>query len=416
MKSRKPALLGNGLAFARSVTDRRGQKPDPARSPAAPGALTWKPEYEPTEGWRTTSPEAQGMDSTRVAAAIDALRGHNVRSLVVVRNGYVVAEAYSRDVDADAPQDLRSVTKSVVSAAVGIALAERKLSGLDRRVAEFFPELASDPVKSEITVNHLLFMGSGLEWDNDGDRESHRMTRSPDWVRYVLERPSRAKPGTSFHYSNGDAHLLSAVLQKATGMTLYEYASSRLFEPLGIRNALWMSDPQGYTIGAWSLAMPTRDLAKIGLMYLSGGYWGSKPLLPSSWVEHSLRRYVVHRYKDGAEGGYGYFWWLLPYAAGSPDARWKQGAFYAAGSSGQRLYVVPRLRLIVAMTANNAVEADMPDRLLAQIVQAVRSDKPMAEQPASAAVLSGSIGRFKTETERAELAGSNPVATIGAGS
>lgn len=206
MKSRKPALLGNGLAFARSVTDRRGQKPDPARSPAAPGALTWKPEYEPTEGWRTTSPEAQGMDSTRVAAAIDALRGHNVRSLVVVRNGYVVAEAYSRDVDADAPQDLRSVTKSVVSAAVGIALAERKLSGLDRRVAEFFPELASDPVKSEITVNHLLFMGSGLEWDNDGDRESHRMTRSPDWVRYVLERPSRAKPGTSFHYSNGDAH------------------------------------------------------------------------------------------------------------------------------------------------------------------------------------------------------------------
>jgi CubicO group peptidase (beta-lactamase class C family) len=273
----------------------------------------------------------------------------------------MVAEAYNDDAAiAEKPQAIFSITKSVTSALTGIALAEQKLRSIDQRVAEFFPEIADDPLKSEITIRHLLSMTSGLEWSDEADQSSSGMMYSPDWIEYVLSRPAAHQPGSKFNYSNGDAHLLAAVLHKAIGQSLFEYAKPRLFAPLGITNVRWNEDPQGYTIGAWAMALTTRDLAKLGLLYSEDGEWNGAAIIPKAWAKDTLTKRVWLNYADGRQGGYGYMWWLKPLAQGVLAGDTKQyETFYAAGSWGQRIYVVPELQLIIAATAYSA-DVDMP--------------------------------------------------------
>jgi CubicO group peptidase (beta-lactamase class C family) len=350
----------------------------------------------PTEGWSTTTPEAQGMDSAAIADTIQAFRDRDVHSMVIVRNGYLVAEAYYESTDADIPQNVYSVTKSITSALAGIALHERKLASVDLRLAEFFPELAKDPLKSGITIKHLLSMTSGLEWNNESDQSSKDMMYSADWIQHILERPSIHKPGEKYNYSNGDAHLLSAVLQKATGESLLDYAKPRLFAPLGITNVIWNYDPQGYSIGAWAMALTVRDMAKLGLLYLREGEWDGATIIPKSWIRESLTKRVWLNYGDGRQGGYGYYWWLKPLAQGLVEGSAKEyNTFYAAGSWGQRVFVVPGLQLVVALTAYSA-DLDMPEQLLNRVVQAIRSDRPLAENPDAARRLDQAIQSLKT--------------------
>ncbi|WP_052487388.1 serine hydrolase domain-containing protein [Gordoniibacillus kamchatkensis] len=329
--------------------------------------------YWPTEGWKVTSPEAQGMDSAAIERTIEAFRERQVRSVAVVRNGCLVAEHYSEGTGADKPQNMYSVTKSITSALAGIALADRKLKSVDQRLADFFPELNKHPLKSQIRIKHLLSMTSGLEWADDRNQSSEAMMYSPDWIRTVLEQPQQYPPGSKYNYSNGDAHLMSAVLHKATGQPLLDYAKSRLFAPLGITNVLWNSDPQGYSIGAWAMALTLRDMAKIGLLYLKGGLWEGRTVIPKRWIRESLMKRAWLNYPDGSQGGYGYFWWLKPLAPGLVQGQTKQyDTFYAAGSFGQRIFVVPALQLIVAATAYSS-DVEMPEQLLNGIIQAIKS-------------------------------------------
>lgn len=330
-------------------------------------------EYWPTEGWRTAEPEAQGMDSAALAHTIDAFRSRDVKSVVIIRNGYLVAEAYEESAGADTPQNVYSVTKSVTSALAGIALSEHKLKSVEQPIAEFFPELSLEPVKSEIRMKHLLSMTSGLEWIDDHNQASEAMMYSTDWIRSILEHRAGFKPGAKFNYSNGDAHLVSAVLHKATGESLLDYAKSRLFAPLGIKNVKWNPDPQGYSIGAWAMALTVRDMAKLGLLYLKEGRWDGKTIIPKHWIRESLTKRAWLNYADGRHGGYGYFWWLKPLAGRLFGGVTKQyDTFYAAGSYGQRIFVVPALQLIVAATAYS-LDLDMPEQLLNGIVQAIPS-------------------------------------------
>jgi CubicO group peptidase (beta-lactamase class C family) len=336
------------------------------------------------------------MDSAAIARALDAFRSREVHSLAVIRSGYMVAEAYNDDVAAaEKPQSIFSITKSVTSALTGIALAEQKLRSIDQRVAEFFPEIADDPLKSEMTVRHLLSMTSGLEWNDEGDQASSGMMYSTDWIQYVLDRPAVHKPGTKYNYSNGDAHLLAAVLHKAVGQSLFEYATPRLFAPLGITNVRWNADPQGYTIGAWAMALTTRDMAKLGLLYAKDGEWDGTEIVPKTWVKDSLTKRVWLNYADGRQGGYGYMWWLKPLAQGVLAGDTKQyDTFCAAGSWGQRIYIVPELQLLLAVTSYSA-DVDMPEQLLNSIVQAIRSDRPLAANPAAVSQLKQAVQSFK---------------------
>jgi CubicO group peptidase (beta-lactamase class C family) len=340
--------------------------------PAAPRQR----DYWPTSGWRTAPPKAQGMDP----AVLAAIQGNvaslhpEIRSVLVVRHGYLVYERYWQGSTASHGDNLYSVTKSVVSALVGIALGEGKLTGLDQPVgallARHLPNDA-DPRLSRVTLEQLLTMTSGLAGDDrslGGDPHiSQRQGASRDWVGHILGRRLATNPGSSFAYSSATSQLLSAVVADATGVSTLAFARARLFGPLGIHSAkapapvfvehpspaalkayqgapvAWPTDPQGYELGFSGLKLPSRELAKIGYLYLNGGRWDTTQVIPAGYVAASTRPHSTPP-PDGPGESYGYQWWVTS-QAGHPS-------FLAHGYGGQLLQVVPDLDLVVVVTSD----------------------------------------------------------------
>ncbi len=360
--------------------------------------------YWPTEGWRTAAPEAQGLDSAHLAETIDTFSERNVNSMVIIRKGYIVAEAYREGLNEISLQDVKSVTKSFTSALTGIAIADNKLPGATAaRVSDYFPEWSNVPLKGDVRVGHLLSMTSGLAWNNENEQSSHAMMAGENWVQVILNHSPKYAPGMAFNYSNGDAHLMSALLHKATGESLLDYAKSRLFAPLGIRLVNWNHDPQGHTIGSWSIGISARDMAKLGLLYMKDGEWEGKTIIPKGWIQESLVKRVILNHRDGLQGGYGYYWWSKPVSRALFDGDTKRyDAFYASGADGQRVFVVPELQLIVALTASSS-DPEMPEQLLSSIIRAKRADKPLPEDAEAVAKLIAATQRFGRVTAGAGL-------------
>ncbi|MCR8635702.1 serine hydrolase domain-containing protein [Paenibacillus radicis (ex Xue et al. 2023)] len=359
------------------------------------------PDYWPTKGWKTAKPEEHGVDSAALAEMVDQFKGHNLHSFALIRNGYLLAEGYNQDTDADKRQPMYSVTKSFTSAITGMAIEEGILTGVDQKLKDFFPEVQEDQKKANITLDNLLTMTSGLEWDNKGDRSSNEMADSPNWIKYVLNKPVVAQSGTVFNYSNGSSHLMSGILQEAIGIPISYYAKSKLFDPLGISNAAWGTDPQGVSVGGWSLQLTTRDMAKFGLMYLHEGQWDGQNIVPRKWVEASIKQRVKQPIIDGTQGGYGYFWWLKPIAS-EQNEMLDHDVFYASGSGGQRIFVIPDYNLILAVTADNQKEGYMPEQMLVKAALAVRSDKPLKASSEAEAKLAASLKSFKATADKPE--------------
>lgn len=353
----------------------------------------------PTTRWLTASPEEQGIDSAGIAAAVDACGSRNLHSFVLVRNGCLVAEGYSQAWDEDKLHPVYSIAKSFTSAVAGMAIDMGLLEGVDQRAGDFFPELAAKDVrKSEITIAQLLSMSSGLAWNNRGEQSSIEMADAPDWLGYVLERPMAEAPGTVFRYCNGNAHWMSGLLQQAIGIPVALYAEHKLLRPLGVRSFGWGADPQGITIGSWALYLTARDMAKFGLLYLQGGLWEGEELVSRSWVEASVQLRQRPVFRDGTQGGYGFNWWLKPISNDIPAL-----VFYAAGSGGQRIFVVPEWNLVLTTTGNNQRDDYMPERLLAHMAAAVKSERALPENKKAAAKLSNALASFNKEVDKPEL-------------
>ncbi len=263
-----------------------------------------------------------------------------MHSILVVRHGYLVLERYYGGYTRNVAHAVQSVTKSVTSALIGIALDTGALASLDQPVVAFFPEYvtpALDPRKREITIRHLLTMTSGLQWE-EADPTTRtgavqRWRESSNQVKYVLELPLAQPPGTAFNYNSAGSHLLSAILTKATGMRTLEFANRQLFDPLGIE-VLWAMDQQGINYGGFGLLMQPVDMAKFGYLYLQRGFWDGKQLVPEAWVKESTRAQLPDGLLTG-EATYGYHWWVLEQS--------RPPAFRATGLGGQYLCVMPDL-------------------------------------------------------------------------
>ncbi|HYP26941.1 MAG TPA: serine hydrolase [Blastocatellia bacterium] len=307
-------------------------------------------EYWPTEAWRPSTPEREGMDPALLRKAHIHIEKElaNFRSLLVIRNGYIVYEAYYHGLTEDALQPTRSVTKSFLSALVAIAIEKKHLQGPDQKLSDIFPEhftKESDPLKKEITLRHLLTMTSGLfsaETERNWGSNSGR-----SWVESILNRPMAGKPGEQFYYGvySWPAHLLSAGITKKTGMSAREFADRHLFGPLGIGQVEWATDPEGFSIGPYGLNLTSRDMAKFGYLFLKKGRWEGKQIIPPNWVEEATRKH-----NDGGlpeRAGYGYLWWVSE-ETGHP-------AYFAAGYGGQFIYVIPALDLVVVTTGESRI-------------------------------------------------------------
>jgi CubicO group peptidase (beta-lactamase class C family) len=283
-----------------------------------------------------------GLDSSRLAAAVaHAETLPRLRTLLVARHGELMLERRFRGPALDAPANVKSVSKSLLSAVVGIAIAEGHLAGADQTVGPFFERYlaAHDDDKRRITIGNLLSMQSGLE-QTSGARYGSWVT-SRDWVAYAIGRPLVAEPGTRRLYSTGNSHLLSAVLTQATGRSVWAYAREKLADPLGMALPRWPADPQGIFFGGNEMRVSPRDLVTFGELYRNGGRHGGVQVVPEAWVRESLRPRAASRWTDE---GYGYGWFLSDFA-GHPG-------FYAWGYGGQFIFVVPALELTVVMTSD----------------------------------------------------------------
>jgi CubicO group peptidase (beta-lactamase class C family) len=297
--------------------------------------------YWPTEGWRTSTPEEQGMDSQQLAAMRDMIQKQqlNLHSLLVIRNGYIVSETYFEPYRQDTKHELYSCTKSFIATLVGIAIDKGYIDRTDHRVVSYFSGKTfehQDAQKESLTLDDLLTMRSGLDWE-EGDPIYRAMYQSRDWVKYVLDKSMAQSPGSQFNYCSGCSHVLSAILQQATGLNTRTFAEQNLFKPLGISNVSWETDAAGIPIGGWGLQLTPRDMAKLGYLYLRDGKWAGQQIVSAQWVKAATQKYTE---TDG-QLGYGYQWWIYP----------DHGAFTALGAHGQVILVIPELDLVVVTTA-----------------------------------------------------------------
>jgi len=352
---------------------------DNPRGPAP--TSTAQTTFWPTEAWQISTPEQQGLDSAQLAQMFVRIKdqGLNLHSLLVIRNGFIVVEAYFNPYGQSIKHELYSVTKSFTSALVGIAIDKGIIDGVDHPVQDFFTGQTFANTyqrKSALKLRHLLTMTSGLDWQ-EGDPIYQQMYRSNDWVQFVLDTPMAVEPGSRFVYCSGCSHVLSAIVHKATGMNTLEFARTNLFGPLGISDVAWETDSNGIPIGGWGLKIMPRDMAKLGYLYLNNGIWDEKQVISTSWVKASVQKLV----ETDSELGYGYQWWVYP----------RFGAYTALGRYGQTIFVIPESNLVIVTTA--AIQDHQPifDLIEDYIVPAVRSPGPLPENPKSQAELNALI-------------------------
>ncbi len=234
------------------------------------------------------------MDSTLLTQLFARIERDkiNLHSVLIIRNGYLVTEAYFHPYTADIRHQVASATKSVISMLIGIAIDQGYLRSVDQPLLDFFPgrRIANvDAQKQAVTLGHLLSMTSGLACQDRSGTDAE-MQRSRGWVQFVLDLPMARTPGAEFSYCSGGPHLLSAILEKATGLNTRDFANAKLFTPLGIpavSEMEWVADPQGYASGGYGLYLTPRNMAKLGYLYLKQGQWAGQHLVPAQWVPAS---------------------------------------------------------------------------------------------------------------------------------
>jgi CubicO group peptidase (beta-lactamase class C family) len=315
-------------------------------------------DYAPAvrDDWKVSTPKEQGLDPNLVAELyLDATGVEKLYSILIVKNGCLVAERYFNDGSIDHKNRLCSVTKSYTSALAGIALAQGHLTSVDQKMLDFFPEIAgqiTDPRKKRITIRHMLQMRAGYPWEEtepklwDGLLSGH-------YPPLIETFPLLGEPGTQYNYSNLTSNWLGIILARACGENLKPFSQEHLLSPIGAEAGEWGMDAEGHNNGCGNLHMTSRDMAKFGLLYLNGGAWNGKQVVPAAWVKDSLTDYspdtwvtperVDHKGTYFRDIGYGYQWWSAQAGAHHVDL--------AAGHGGQYIVLLHDLDMVIVATS-----------------------------------------------------------------
>ena len=350
---------------------------------AQPSFEVAEPDYWPTEAWQSAGLATAGFHSEKMAEGLLAIRQEAIpiHSFMIIRHGRVDLEAYFYPSDGSELHDLASVTKSVMTTLIGIAIDQGKLS-LEDRMVTFFPDrtIANlDARKQRITAGHLASMSSGLQCVEDLEATQSEMMATEDWVQFPLDLPVTSEPGAKFAYCNPAIHLLSAILTQATGMSALEFAQINLFEPIGIHEARWTADPQGYNHGWGDLALRTRDAAKIGFLWLHQGKWESRQVISAEWITAASQRRMSN---TGRPEDYGYAWWVSNPEEEIPFVQ-------AAGVGGQLIKIFPALDLLF-VTTGDGFETDQVDPYVVAAIGDL--ENPLPANAEGQATLEAAVG------------------------
>ncbi len=302
--------------------------------------------------WEVSTPAEQGLNPGIVQNLyLNAEQIDHLYSLLIIKNGYLIAEKYFNGMNVYNSNPTASVTKSYLSALTGIALQENILTSLDQKMMEFFPEIDwqnIDPRKSQITIRQILQMRSGYPWEEfSGDID--RLFASSNWIPFIEEFQLSSDPGTQFGYSNFTAHMMSIILERAAGISLFEFANTFLFEPLNAYLRYWPADSLGYYYGSGDMCISPRDMAKFGQLYLNKGLYNGNQIISSDWITQSFQKYSYNTYgrKILTHSGfldYGYLWWSSRAGLYDYDFAW--------GHGGQLIVLVDDLNMVIVTTAD----------------------------------------------------------------
>ena len=283
----------------------------------------------------------------------------NIHSLIIIHNDSLALEEYFMAWNRDMPHNCYSVTKSVTSALVGIALDQDKIDGVEGKLLNYFPEYNDiknlDERKESITLEHLLTMTAGFAWneinppylDSEGnpnpENDAIELHESSDWIKHVLDLPMANAPGEKFLYNSGCTILLSGIITNTTGQSAEEFAKENLFSKIGITNWEWDTSLDGITNTGWGLVLHPVDMAMFGYLFLKNGLLNGEQIVPKDWLNESTRRHLSI---------YGYHWYVMP-AAMIEDHPEANGIFYATGYGGQHIMIVPSINMVIVTTAEN---------------------------------------------------------------
>ena len=312
-----------------------------------------------------SAPEAQGVSSTALLAFIDEAdrKLDALHSVMVVRHGQVIAEGWWAPYAASEPHMLYSLSKSFTSTAVGLAVAEGKLS-IDDPVVQFFPDLVPAEPSANLRamrIRDLLTMSTG---HHDEDVRDFPYSSNDNVVKLFLARPVSHKPGTFFFYNTPASYMLSAIVQKVTGEPLIDYLRPRLFEPLGISNPSWEASKQGVSMGGFGLSVRTEDIARFGQLFLQKGQWRGRQLVPAAWVEAATARQMSNGSSPNSdwEQGYGFQFW-----------RSRHGFYRGDGAHGQFCLILPQHDAVIAITAGTRDMGSVMNLVWDRLVPALKA-------------------------------------------
>jgi CubicO group peptidase (beta-lactamase class C family) len=348
--------------------------------------------YWPTLEWQTSTPEEQGMRSRELSKMDDYIESNNWRyyvdSLLIIRNGYIVYERYRTENQRTEPHHIYSCTKVITSTLIGMCVDAGNITSLQNSAMGYFPDYSFDDsshTKEAITVQHLLSMTSGLEWYDNDDYYSMMATSNP--VEYVFNQTLVATPGELWNYNTGCSHVLSNIIQRVSGVGTANLAESALFVPLGITDYTW-NTKLGVPNGGTLLYLKSRDMAKIGLLYLNKGNWNGTRIVSEEWVGNATSSFINRNSEwDLYWPEYGYQWWIFKSNT--------QSGYGARGSYIQNILVLPDLNMVVVSTG----AGDFPFEFMVDnyILESVGPNPPLPWIIGSAGivvVIGGSIGIY----------------------
>jgi len=307
---------------------------------------------EPIAGWTVSTPQDHGLDPQDVAELYwHADQLETIHSLLVIKDGELVASRFYRLGEQDRQQNVQSVTKSWVGALVGIAIEQGCLPGVDTPMMTYFPELADkvrDPRKNDITIRHLLQMRAGYPWE-EASAQGVELLYGGFRPSNLIDLPLVRDPGSGWDYSNLSSHLLSIIVSRACDTDLQDFAQAHLFDPLGVATGKWTQDWEGYRLGYTELFVSALDLARFGQLYLDEGLYQGQQVVPAAWIADSWQPYTESAwyYKVGNNfdrTAYGYQWWIIDAGPHTYRLAW--------GHGGQQIAVLPEMDMVVVLTAD----------------------------------------------------------------
>ncbi len=320
-----------------------------------------EPEEDTTWEWRHDTLENHNINSSVIESVHQTLDQYPINAEVIVRNGVIVDEYYKEGYDENSVFTLQSTSKSVTSAIFGIAMDKDYIDSVNTPISTYFPQILNygSEYKNQITVWNLLTHTTGLDVSDTANW--NEWLASSNWVNYVLERPAVSRPGTTFNYFTGNTHLLSAIIEKTTGKTTYEFGKENLFDKLDMDSVECSTDPQGISDGGNGFAMNIYDMAKLGQLYLNEGVWEGEQVISKQWIEDST---TVQFDRQSGSADYGYQWWVRTFGNNNYHA------YFAQGHYGQYIFVVPELELVVAITSHYEGSTSIYWQIMNNIVNA----------------------------------------------